>query len=527
MRLQRIKRRQREKGVSTALALSLCFILVLLVYGFFQLALLMGGSSETRNATDAGALSVGKDVFNAKALHTKPDLTNDEKQYFDVSDSKNQYSLTNVNRVWGQSLLVGLNVQAMQQDGSYTQQAKDHADKLFDSAEAISDRLADQLNTPDNLYPLFNGTSEQNATNMLGSTSSVTSLPGDQWQTSLVDRGIESNIQITSDQLPGSGDAQNIGFVKGADGSSYVPGYKPIKVLDHYYTFVPFKTGERPHLISENTFSSNKNSVNPINEWKKPIPNAFSVHGATKGQQNYSQRAKSYVLSNPQRQFPLEMPYGFIKIHLDGNTAKFYINENYTEESYDYFPSFVVKGPYRAGSGTITAFTFLGMEYIPPTLYQAIHALPGDHSRVDNILLQRCREIKQNATANDLLLAEQCPIIPGIDDYIIFRVKDVIIALPFPTAIQQVLNFAQFDTSPDGSEISDVATEEAFFLPNFTFEILIPDPGVVIPVYGFMGTWEEGSESWTPGSGYNGCLGQLSITRTTSVFDFGTNIRIQ
>ncbi len=422
-------------------------------------------------------------------------------------------------------MLVGLNVQAMQETGTDTAAAKEHAKSLFDSVKSLSDRVADKLNDRKNLYPIFNQVAEQNQTNMLGSGAKVSAKAGAEWTTALVDRGAASNIIVTGEQLPGSADREAIGFVKGGDGKSYVPGYKPIKILDQFYNFVPFKTGERPHLIDSANFNTHTVKANPIQQWEKPVPNAFSVVGSSADQKSFGQKAMAYVQANPQRPFALEIPYGFIKVHLNANKAIFQINEQTSEEEYSFFPTISAKGPYQAGAGTICAITMLGLEYIPPTLYKAIYALPGDHSQVSKTLLQRSREIKQSCSESDLNTAlSVCPIVPGIDDYIIFRIKNTMVALPFPAAIQQVLQAADFNIDPDGGSM-DMAEEFAFFVPNFTFPIIIPN-AAAIPVPFFFGTFEFGTETWKPGSGYNGCLGELSIERTTRVYDFGTNIPI-
>jgi hypothetical protein len=60
--------RQRKRGSVTAFAAVLALTLMVLGIGFIIISLYMGGQRETKNATDAGALSVGKEVLHEPSV---------------------------------------------------------------------------------------------------------------------------------------------------------------------------------------------------------------------------------------------------------------------------------------------------------------------------------------------------------------------------------------------------------------------------------------------------------------------------
>jgi hypothetical protein len=75
------------------------------------------------------------------------------------------------------------------------------------------------------------------------------------------------------------------------------------------------------------------------------------------------------------------------------------------------------------------------------------------------------------------------------------------------------------DKDPDGTEtklIDDASTPA----PIFFVPIVTPDPFCSPFLELGWGTWEK-DVAWTPGSGYNGCLGQIRVKRWTDVYSLG------
>jgi hypothetical protein len=501
-------------GATTGLVVALLFVFTTIIVGFFQISLYFFGADDTRNATDSGALKVGQ-----KSLTISTTAQNSiEHQFDDVADSKGNFNLTNINRVWGKAMLASLNVAAMYEQGYGSSEANSHSDALFQAAQSISDRLANKLSTPKNHHAAFTSVTDLNSLNSLGEKTKLTVAENSNWTTSFVDRGSESNLEFDKDQLPAKSQVDTIGPVTGQDGKQYIPGYKAMKFLQKTFYLVPFKAGERPHLISAEKYNNESLKAKPIKDWRTPVPNAFSVGGKTINQDNLGQTAIAYVQTNPQRKFDLGIPRAFIRIRLEKNTVR-YIHNQMPRTSMNYaFRKEEQIQVFDAGAGVAHVTASLGNEYTPPTLHQAIYALPGDHSEITRVLLQRCREIKRNIKEAELMALLQIPLVNDIDEYLIFPLrKDFLVVMPLPNARGTVPGL-DFLAKADGNE-KEIATEIAPLVPNSATVRLVGSGQVTVPPTAT--TIEHGHLKWKPGSGYEGCLGELSIERDTEILSFG------
>lgn len=527
-KLQRFNLRSR-RAATMGLVIVLSFVLVLLVLAFFYFGLSFGASQETRNAVDAGALNVGKEVLS---LTISPDKSKPgEDQFEDVADTQGKFGLTNINRAMAKALLVNLNLQAMSEQGQSTGEAERHADLVFAGAESISARLADTIKKSENLYPLFDAISSQNSAQMLGSQVNIKSLPGEKWNNSYVDRGAESNMLTDQGSFPATQANKNISLVKAKDSQAYLPGYTSIEVGRHNFNFIPYKKDERPHLIAAALYNSNKVENTPLSGWKNPLPNAFSTHGQSTRKNSSEHDAISFVQTNPQRTFKFSIPHSFIRIKLDKNNLKFRVNGMSHPEAdmqYDFVPPKSTSNtfPDGVGVGTVSVSATVGLEYVPPTLFQAIYALPGDHSNVSTVLLQRCREFKPACSEAELNQAlSACALQAGINEYLIFPVgddkegKNIKLAAAASTSAAAQAPWLKKDARPDGKEMA-IANEfvgpipQPSPAPNIAIVSLF-GPGVPVFLPSFI--TEFGVESWTPGTGYDQCLGELRIERETTI----------
>src|ERR1700722_5511612 len=84
-------------GASLFLVILSAFGLIVLVWGVFQVYLVLGGSREVRNSVDAGALNLSKRIFELRVPV--------DPNYQDVADSNGQIGMSNINRVWGKAYL--------------------------------------------------------------------------------------------------------------------------------------------------------------------------------------------------------------------------------------------------------------------------------------------------------------------------------------------------------------------------------------------------------------------------------------
>src|SRR4030095_16609701 len=301
----------RDRGATLGLVVVLSLVIAVMALAFYQLTLYFGGSNEMRHAVDAGALNVGQKALTIKVYAETPD----EHQFDDVDDSSNGFGLADINRVWGKALLVAANVEAMKSEGTYAGTAGDHAQQLFKAAQSLSNRLADKLNTPSNHYSAFRDIAAQNSVRMLSGDDGVRVLPGTGWQTSLLDRGAESNLYVSEGQLPDAIDLSKIKLTE-KDGKRFLDGYQAMRILDQDFFFVPFKLGETTHLISRSVFDANTKAAKKIPGWEKPVSNAFSVTGQADDQRSYTHAAFACVQTNPQKPTALQIPKAFIRVKL-------------------------------------------------------------------------------------------------------------------------------------------------------------------------------------------------------------------
>lgn len=495
------------------LVVVLTVVMIILVAAFFKLTLFFGAADETRNATDAGALNVGKHSFD---LNVQASLA-EEHQFDDVADANKNFNLTNINRVWAKALLANANVAAMAITNQSTTQALLHADQLFRGANSISNKLAEQLKDPNNFYNNFESMTSGNNVRLVSANAQVGALKDSAWQTSYVDRGEDSNIDFEVNQLPLPLPLTSPSRMK----SMKIPGYQQIPILDKKFYLVPMRDNDRTHLINPENFNSNTDTAKLFDGWKNPVPNAFSVHGQTNSVNN---RAVSWVQVNPQYKFNLGIPHSYIKIKLAGNNAVYtYTQRNLGQENYSYktgasSPSFTTPEQLK-----VTFFPVkFGNEYNgASTLYDALFPSSlesqQEHEKVMSTLLQRCREIQKGFSADQLvqvLKTTPLEIAAMQSEYIIFPKKNILIGRSAARAYSEA-SWINPSTQADGSS-KEIAHEDLIGRPNSAwFTVVEPVTNSSIGPLP-AATAEHGSFNWAPGSGFDGCLGELSVSRTTT-----------
>jgi hypothetical protein len=508
--------KRRNRGAVLGLVVTLSFVLVLIILGLFVLTMYMGGSRETRNATDAGALNVGKQMM--VRVKEKPQGGTAETQFDELKDKHGEFGLGNINRVWAKAMLVCANYQAMSSEGTGGGTANSHADSIYNSAKAISDRLATKLNKPDNLYPFFEEVAERNSVRMIGRNSELRAHDPGHWKTSLVDRGVESNVMISEGQLPNGISVPK----KSVDGTQYLTGYETFNIGNRPFTFVPFKVKERTHLIAGSYFNDNTKTTKPIN-WNNPVPNGYSVDSKSIKQDSMAHQSLAFVQPNPQKYYNLNTR-GFIRINFPGNDMQYIINGLPTRTS-DYGNKMgtdtqIFKG--EVGTGTLTVTTSVGNEYVPPSVGLVMFnpAIPGNWDSSFRRLLQRCRELKHDCTLYEMIgVLNACPFNSTEDNYLIFPGPDgKLLCLPENAAQATSGGWLNKDAQPDGTE-QNVVQEYMSMAPNFVkTAAAIPDPYCSCePAPPVSLTFVQGWHDWTPGTGYDGCLGTLKIHRKTTV----------
>ncbi|MFN8553329.1 MAG: hypothetical protein U0103_17785 [Candidatus Obscuribacterales bacterium] len=529
---------RRRKGSAIAFSAVLALVLVVLGIGFFLLSMYMGAQNETKNATDAGALNVGKQVLNDNLVTVTIGGTAQEEFFRDVTNitipvgnvGDGKVNLTNINRIWAKALMVAINADAA---GSAAGSAASSVQAAYDGAQSLSNKLSDKLTAENNLHGYFEDYSKQNSTRMIGIDTKVVTLPGAQtWQTSLMDRAKESNIEIDPTTLP-------IGYnlpadydtpttrnpvPSGATGKTFLKGYFPLTVSGHTYWTVPFQYDGKPHLVSRTLFEAEQKPPHDLGApWNKPVPNAFSVGGkvATKPGVT-SETAMSWVQSNPRQTFPFQFPNGFIRVVLKKHTLQWTLLGVDTDSTtYRPFPveekesGDGVPYPLVPICATVSGTAHMAMEYIPPTLNSAINYntppfLPGSSpNQPMKFLLQRCQEMVPDCKMSDLVTAlNECPTLPEDDDqkFFIYPLNGKIVATPKLMTPPPLGCDASAD--PEGDE--EWSESKKYFEPNFFIEHFTcngtPAPPFPMPIITTV------SRSWKPGTGYKkGCLGELTV----------------
>ncbi|PWU01568.1 MAG: hypothetical protein C5B53_02740 [Candidatus Melainabacteria bacterium] len=517
VRKPRIKRGD-QRGITLGLVAVLGILLTIIGLGLFTMSMILGGARETRNAVESGALNVGKQSLTVAVSPS----AGDQQQFMDVADSNGQFELKNIDRVWGKATLASINESAMESEGSSSSTSSAHAQQLQQAAQDLSTQLSQQLNQANNLYGFFEPYAQAGSVRMLGAKTYVDVVADGDWQTALMDRGAESNIAVDPTQLPSGFDATSLQLVTAKDGNQYLPGYTQVQLLGSNFWFVPFKVSEKPHLVAGNHFQENTLAADPLS-WTDAVPNAFAVHGGTINSNQSQQKADAAVITNPQLIFKMAMPQAFVRIDIQANTLQWNLDGiDMDSTNYPFMPGDVETSfTYPLPCGTIWGTEYCGNEYLTgPTLFTALFAqppIPPMSSKTFDYLLQRVQEIHPGYKASDLTgLLVATPIDPSA------------------TSDQQFVIYAASNESsaPILCTPASAAPSWTSSQPDGTYEILETE-GPLGPNFGLTeldcyGAWEYptytdfyGERGWTPGTGYDGCLGTMQIHRTTTAYLFG------
>ncbi|HEY9680593.1 MAG TPA: hypothetical protein V6C86_03280 [Oculatellaceae cyanobacterium] len=526
-RPRQIHRHGRRRG-SIAFGAALAFALVVLGLGFVAFVMFMGAQNETRNAIDAGALNLGRQVLDNVSVQIS---SAPEQQFFnDVTQNGNGVvNLRNINRVWGKALFVAINSDGA---GQYAGDTTSSVQSALEGAQEISDALSAKLCNAANLTNFFTRFADANSVRMIDTKAQVAVISGAGWQTSLMDRNDESNLQIMNN-LP-IGYNLNQAYqtpctrsVKpaGSSGMNFLRGYLPLNVAGKTFWQVPFQFDEKPHLVSSSNFSSNTLSASPLPapNWTTAVPNAFSVHGQASKSGGAGEQAKSFVQTNPRQVFPLQFPNGYVRIVLKQNTIQWHIDAIPVDSSTyefsagnDAFSGDGVPYPFipicASGSGDCS----VGNEYVPQTLLFAIcgNSPPNMTGDFMNYILQRCKEMVPNCTMTQLQTAlAACPISSDDSDqsFYVYPVNGTTI-VAMPDNMAQLPSGCDKSQGPEGQS-QGMATDGPSPIPNTNTETWTCE-GVPTDIPWISTLTIE--RSWKPGTGYQGgCLGELTVHHTT------------
>jgi hypothetical protein len=563
---------RRSTGSMVVFGVVLALILIIVGVSFFGISMWIGGQNETKNAVDAGMLNVGKQVLDDISVPLQTpnefmyiDVCNDAtdgKSLLELLDSdikkKGQVTLRRINRVWAKALQIGINAEAAEREG-HGGEGKSNAQQAFDGAKSISDRLADKITDKTKLYSYFDDLAKRNSVRMLGTKAHVTSVRGNNWQTALMDRDRESNITAAPPEytLPPNFEMPDLVMKSSrkqisAQGKDlwFLRGYTPIKLADRTFWQVPFPYDQAPHLVSGREFNTMTEKATPIGDWPKPIPNAFSGEGVAAGMaaKNATQKATSWVLTNPGQPFKMSLPHSFVRIKIDDMLCHWYFYplgpeadkvESGDPTKYDFKEPKFESGPKMSLGGPFCAWVQagesvqLGLEVFARSLDEVIFGAPGEGNvTIEAYLLNRTNEMigkvgkvitkeelhkaLDNWTTRGFLFAGQTEF------YVFSADGETLEVLPKYLALAKAPWLILYQgNDPDGTEmkIVDDADTLATIINNVSAK---PFPKcILVPPKPFgWGLWDK-DIYWTPGSGYNSCLGNLRVKRWTEVYSVG------
>ncbi len=501
-----IKRGRSEKGASIALAAAFFFVCVLLIYFGFNMSVLMGGSRQVRNAVDAAVLNVAK-----RQIETKVKSNN---AFADVADSTGNIGISNINRVWGKALLVNANAEEIQRSGLANSSTMGNASTSYQMAKQLNDGLVEKLNDPIRLNMYFRHTSNRRGAPLLGESAKLDKAKDTQYQTAMVGRGDESNIRYKADQFPTQTPICGLNF----RGGNYLAGYTSMMMNGKPFMFTTFHAAEMPHLISDTVFQQSKPTVTPVGDFSNPIPNAWHASGVVYGEKG-NLRASASAVANPQRQFDLAIPHGFVRITISNKSKWYVVGELKKELEYKSEPGQKILGLPGAklpDDKQFDGWANLGNEYNQPSLLAFMDMTGGDKETVYNKMTQRLKQVDPKFT-NQLLkkLLDKVSLTAGASDYYIYPVyKSADHTDPYLTVAPstgKLPGWLNKDLPLDGDPGLVLKEKTLYGEPNTCWPVSESNPPPE------AGTKFTGRIDWAPCTGFNQCLGVVKMARETKI----------
>lgn len=503
-----------ERGAALGLVIICAFLIVLSIWGLFQMGMVMGGSRQVRNGVDAGVLNISKRIIEVKVPA--------QDKYVDVADSTGNVGMSNINRVWGKAFLINANTEAMTQDGQASGTTTAAAEGAFDQAKAINDQLFNRVSSDAVLNNYFQQMAHQRQASMLGADNKVEKGQSDECSVAMVDRGASSNLKFNPAQMPGKVQAKGSG--------QYLSGYTPMAANSKQFVFTSFRAGEMPHLIADDYFTQNRADKAPVGGSYAPVPNAFMRYGEVDAIQG-KLTAMACAVANPQRSYNMAIPYAFATIQV-GNTAKWYVeNKKLSETPYGFKPQQyhkVIDYPLTQG-GTLNGYASLGNEYSTASnLLDVMNALPGDHSGAFKKLVQRMQEIDPSFSMQKLLrllesqqLKQDDSPEPPPAKYFLYPVYSSVDKtdpqIKIGSTTQDLPPWLNPQNPPEGLEKQIAQENKQKDKPNYCWDYISGGQTST----GKHWTEVYGNIMWQPGTGYGQHLGELRFARVTEIYFTG------
>lgn len=556
------KSRRKKLGSMITLSTVLMLALIVLGMGFVALLMFMGGQSETKNATDAGTLNVGKQVsYSVKVSAVQgiglfDDVNTDTETGNFAILPESTIRMRRINRIWAKALLIAINAEAA---GGQAGNGSSNASSARSRAKQISDTMANFLKNSNNLHGFFTDFAASNSVRMLGLGAQVKVKPGSGWDTAYLNRGKEGNITLGGSpsnnfymppgyNMPANFYTQTTRTAAQANAGNkyFLKGYTPLSVGGEDFWQIPFLFEEKTHLVARSTFEQNTEAANALS-WNNAVPNAFSAQGQALKNATLGEEARSFVLTNPRQTYKMSMPRSFVHIKVEDPHSEFY-----------FYPTGLIP-PVRFGANQTYGFTptnhsmtmpfggllcssvagnsvIVGLDVVGRTLDQVIFGIPGGNTTdLENQLTARVNQMISKVgvtkSKSDMHACLNNPatigfLVAGQRDFYIFtnNGKDLT-CQPKITALATAPWLASMiNNSPDGTESVSV-NEATMPFAGAHIPTVVPLPAHVVLLQIGWSNWKK-KVWWEPGTGYNGNLGRVRVKRWTEVHNRGVCVPV-
>ncbi len=534
--------RHNSRGAILPFIIVSTIVLAIVVLAMVHLIIRLGGSREGTNANDAGNLNVAR----CAPLIA---VTGGDPLFAGVSEN-GKFNLKNINRVWGDALLVNLNERSMELSGTATGTSAANAARAWAGAQDISSRLATTLNTQSKKEPYYHSVANKNRLTMLNTSTELT--PISDWRSSFMNRGTESNLIFTPSQLPPLITLPSLGnpvIQKGT--TKFWKGYTPIPGAGgRFINFVPFEFNKQPHCVSLTSFKTESLQQKPMPQWSNPVPNAFESKARVADGDAHTHMFDSVALCNTKERFQPEMPTGFVRFTLAQDKAKWrpygFVStppEKNAPKHRGAVVEPVIVDPLMWGSWWSATLDY-GHQYHEPggqtSLYMALYGMSSVPSQphldpmygpLNTLLLNRANEIKPGTTLDQVCnLLHAKTGIKTWDSFILGsdRSNNLIVVNANNASEMAMLNpYVNINAHADGSPLPTISQElqnSANRLSSLIHFIPNPPP---LPPFPCIGIPKSGTTSWkhelkvTPGSGGNGALLEVTQVDETESLWYG------
>ena len=509
--------RRNDTGASLALVAVCAGVLILFIVFCFRLIMYFGGLQELNSTADAAALNIAK---RSMEVRTTPAVAEYGGIYNDCCDSQGLIGLSNINRLWGKAYLINANVEEMTANQQSSGMATDAADNAFSAAQGINDDLSGKLKDNLTLGSFFDQIAGVRLHRMLGGTA-VNSDANSNWTTALTDRGDQSNLAGSMNQVPGPAKAGFNGVP--AYGDNYLRGYTPMQANNKSFYFIAFHSGEMPHLITQSYFDQSRQDKLPLADISNPLPNTFSGHGTTET----ALSAQSFAAANPQVQYDLAMPHAFVSINMVNLAFWNVQGKQVNVTQYGFVPETQMGANHTPlGNGPnnyLDGYASLGNEFGDNTLWGAITSIQQDPTQALASVVQRMQEIDQDFTQANLeqLLRSQT-LVENANTYLIYptyttpdNTNPTIKISPYTPKTQKTIpKWLNAAAANEGQGKNVVTKEPVQDDPNYDWEKVFGNAFQADKHWTDVG----GNISWAPGTGFNQTLGKISVVHTTKCF---------